>query len=73
MPTIVRCRSNNFVLEVCHGEIPDVCRLLWFDPITKLELPDTKVSNEEFNDWLRLYRRCDPQSEQLLLKEAQCN
>lgn len=70
MPTVVKCRSNDFILEVCHGEIPDICRLLWFGPITKFELPDTKVSYKEFNDWLKLYRRCYTQAARLLLEEA---
>lgn len=73
LPTIVRSHINSITLEICHGEIPDVCRLLRFDPITEPKLPDTKITDEEFQDWLSLYRRANLFRGQQLLEESQCN
>ncbi|RLC88995.1 MAG: hypothetical protein DRJ03_00095 [Chloroflexi bacterium] len=73
LPTVARCRVNGITLEVYHGEIPDVCRLLRFDPITEFELPDAKASDEDFEDWLALYRHAKPWFAGMLLEEAKCN
>ena len=73
LPTVARYRINEIILEVCHGEIPDVCRPLWFDPITELELPDAKASDEDFENWLALYRHAKPWFAGVLLEEAKCN
>ncbi len=57
-PTITKCiNMDGMKIEVCHGEIPDVCRLLRFGPVTEFELPDAKATDEEFQDWLLLYRK----------------
>ncbi len=73
LPTAARYRINGIALEVCHGEIPDVCRLLWFDKITEFELPDAKVSDEDFENWLALYRHAKPWFTGVLLEETKCN
>lgn len=73
LPTVVRFCRDDTTIEVCHGEIPDVCRLLRFDPITEFELPDTKGSDEEFDIWLCLYRHATPVLEKDLLGIAKCN
>ena len=73
MPTVVRCRSNDFVLEICHGEIPDVCRLLWFDPVTEFELPDAKESDEAFQNWICRYRNASEWVTDHMLRMVQCN
>ncbi len=72
-PVVVRSRVNGITLEVCHGEIPDVCRLLRFGPMVEPELPDTKVTDEEFQDWIFRYRRAGLIMEQQVLEEAQCS
>lgn len=71
--SVAKCRINGITLEVCYGEIPDIFRLLWFVPITEFELPDTKGSDEDFSNWLGLYRHARPLDEQSLLEKAQCN
>ena len=73
MPKIVRCRSNDFTLEICHGEIPDVCRLLWFEPVTEFELPDTKESDVAFHTWMCRYRDASEWLSDHLLRTSQCN
>lgn len=70
---LAKCRVNGITLEVCQGEIPDVFRLLRFDPITELELPDTKASDVEFKAWIGLYRHSSILFGQALLGESQCN
>lgn len=50
-----------------------------YDPVTKFELPDTKVRNvdkqgrfiDEFQEWLILYRHANPWFEFHLLEESQ--
>jgi hypothetical protein len=83
--TILRYNVNGITVEVCRGEIPDSFRLQNFGPIKKLELPDTKVSDEEFNNWLSRYRdainwydfssSADPTTvfDHHLLEESQCD
>jgi hypothetical protein len=61
IPRVVRFKNNGITVEICHGEIPDVFRELWFSPVIEMELPDAKVSYEEgsdedFQGWLRYYR-----------------
>ncbi|KKN98997.1 hypothetical protein LCGC14_0142420 [marine sediment metagenome] len=73
MPTVIRCRSNDFVLEVCHGEIPDICRLLWFDSPIELGLPDTEMLDEEFGKWVCRYRNASLWVTDHMLRMAQCN
>ncbi len=45
LPKTLRCRVDEITIEVCHGEIPEIFRQLYYNPITKFELPDTKVRN----------------------------
>lgn len=73
LPKTIKCLIDKTTIEVCHGEIPDVCRLLHFDLITEFELPDTKGSDEEFDVWLCLYRHATPILEKDLLGIAKCN
>ena len=73
IPTTLRFRVNETTVEVCHGDIPDIFGQLQYDPIKELELPDTKVSDEEFQDWLSLYRCSGGWFKHRLLKESQCN
>lgn len=73
LPTVVRYRINEITLEVCHGKIPDIFQALWFDPVTDLDLPDAKASDEEFQDWLGLYRHANSWFKSQLLEESQCN
>lgn len=47
LPTTVRCCVKGITLEICHGKIPNIFRQLRFDPITKFELPDTKVTDKD--------------------------
>jgi len=70
---ILRTKVSGITLDVCHGEIPDVFRQLWFSEITEPELPDAKVSDNEFNDWLSLYRHSNCWFERQLLEESLCN
>ena len=72
LPTVVRCRINDITVEVCHDEIPDIRRLLRFDPVTEFELPDAKASDEQFQDWLDLYRHSSKWFGMHLLEEAKC-
>ena len=48
IPIITRYRVNRIVVDVCHGEIPDIFRTSRFGPISKFELPDTKCTDQEF-------------------------
>ena len=85
LPVIAKCHVNGIIMEICYGEIPGIFQALWFDPITPLELPDAKATDEEFYDWLTLYRdsinwydfsvAVDPTTvfEHHLLKESLCN
>lgn len=74
LPVIIRSRVNGVTIKVCHGKIPDMFRLLRFDPVQEFELPDTKESDEDFNDWLGLYRiSTTTWFEHFLLEESQCN
>lgn len=82
-PTIMECHNNGITIEVCHGEIPDILRQYGFSysphlritwgHVREFELPDTKVSDEEFREWLELYRHAAPWLEYPLLEDAQCN
>lgn len=56
LPIIIKCRISHTAVEICHGPIPDICRELWFGPLYEPELPDTKVTDEEFKMWLNNYR-----------------
>jgi hypothetical protein len=56
LPTIIKCRINNTVVEICHGPIPDICRELWFGQLVEPKLPDRKVTDKEFEKWLDNYR-----------------
>lgn len=73
LPTIAKCYMNGITLEICQGEIPDIFRRLRFNTITEFELPDTKDTDKEFNDWLNLYRGSGGWFERELLRESQCN
>lgn len=73
MPIIIKYRSNDFVFEVCYGEIPDIYMLLWFEYITEFELPDTKESNEVFQDWICRYRKASDWVSNHMLRMSQCN
>jgi len=56
LPTVIKYRLDDTIVEVCHGKIPDVCRLLYFDPVTEFELPDAIGSQDSFELFLDLYR-----------------
>lgn len=72
--TVAKCRVDDIRLEVCQGKIPDVCRLLlWFDPITEFELPDAKASDDDFNNFLGLYRHSSLWFTDVLLEGSQCS
>lgn len=73
IPITLRCRFNGITLEVCHGKISDIFRQLRYGPVVEFELPDTKVTEEEFQHWLRLYRDAPSCFERKLLEEVQCN
>jgi hypothetical protein len=73
LPTTIRYRVNGITREVCQGEIPDIFRQLQFDPVTELELPDTKATDDEFTAWLSIYRHSSPFMMHILLEEAQCD
>lgn len=70
---VARCRIKGITLEVCHGDIPDVFRLLWFGQTTELKLPDTKTKDDDFNNWLKLYRNSKHSETQSLLDISQCS
>ncbi len=42
LPIIVKYNIKGITIEFCYGNIPDIFRELWFDPIKELELPDRK-------------------------------
>ncbi len=79
LPKTLRCSTDGIIIEVCHGEIPEIFRQLRYDPVTEFELPDTKVKNidkqgyfvDEFQEWLSLYRHADKWFEFHLLEESQ--
>jgi len=73
IPTVVRCRLGDTTVEVRHCEISDVFRQLWFGPVSELELPDAKASDEQFQDWLDLYRHSSKWFGVHLLEEAKCD
>lgn len=74
LPVIIRSRANGVTREVYYDEIPDVFRRFRFDPVQEFELPDAKESDEDFNDWLGLYRiSTTTWFEHFLLEESQCN
>lgn len=73
IPVVAKCRINGILLEVCHGEISDIFRLLWFGPVTEFELPDTKRSDEEFRVWLEFYRPSSSSLGKTLLEITQCS
>lgn len=56
IPITLRSRVNGITVEVCHGEIPEIFRQLWFGPIVEPKLPDTKGTDEEFQEFLWRYR-----------------
>ena len=70
--TIVKSRTIGFVAEFCFGNIPDIYRSLYFNQHTEHELPDAKCSDQEFQDWLSLYRHSSNWFEYQLLEESQC-
>lgn len=72
-PAVIEYYVNGITLEICQGKIPDLFRQAYFGPITKFELPDTKVNNDEFDCWLSLYRNSNAWFEQRLLEESKCN
>lgn len=59
--------------EECHGRIPDKYLTDNFGPTTDLELPDAKVTDEEFHGWLSFYRNTTPLSVINLLEGSRCN
>jgi hypothetical protein len=61
-------QENGITIEYCYGEIPDVFQELWFDPIKELELQDAKETNEDFQDWLSIYRHATPNMGRILLE-----
>ena len=69
-PNVIRIQSKNLTLEVCHGPIPDVCRLLRFDGLKEPELPDTKGNDEEFEGWIGAYREADPVCAEFLIRDS---
>lgn len=73
--TVIKCNfvANNLTVEICHGDIPDIFRQLWFGPLKEFKLPDTKVTEQTFQRWLDLYRHASPDFEQQLLDVAKCN
>ncbi len=81
LPVILRSNINGTTIEVCHGEIPDIFRWLYFDPITEPELPDTKGTDEEFQEFLHHYRNAyqwynpqwDKWASNYLLEKSKCN
>ena len=73
LPTVVRCRVNEITLEICHGEIDDIFRKLWFGPIVHPELPDVKATDEEFENWRNRYALSSDFMADVLLEEAQCD
>lgn len=68
-------KMEKLTVEIFLGGIPDIFRKLHFGPVTEFELPDAKVSDEEFQEWLSLYRTSWSNGwfEKELLEEAQCN
>ncbi len=73
IPTTLRFNINEITIEVCHGDIPNIFGQLRHDPVKEFELPDTKVSYEEFQDWLSIYRNSSNWFGYILLEESQCN
>ena len=73
LPTTLRYRFNGITFEICHGEIPDIFRQLRYDPVTEFELPDPKATDDEFQEWLTLYRHAKRFWEFMLFEESQCN
>lgn len=85
LPIITRCQINKVIFEVsipaggklihvgCHGKIPDIFRTSRFGELIELELPDAKVTDKEFQNWLTPYRQANPSLEKQLLDVAKCN
>lgn len=69
-PIVIVCKTNGITIKICHGEISDEFRLHKFLPLTEFELPDAKGTDEEFNDWLNLYRWSSNWFEYELLEES---
>lgn len=67
--TVIGCNVDGVRLEYCNGPIPDRFGLI-HQKISELELPDTKVSDEEFEDFLSLYRHASPWFAYQLLEES---
>lgn len=72
-PIVIRCLIGGIILDVCHGEIPDIFCTSKFGELIELELPDAKGTNKEFQNWLISYRQANPSFEKQLLKVAKCN
>lgn len=53
----IRDVIDGITIELSRGEIPDRFRTSRFGPITEFELPDTKGTDEEFNEFIDSYRR----------------
>lgn len=53
---LIKGNVNGITCEEYHGHIPDKYRTDNFGPITDLELPDIKINDEKFNQWLDTYR-----------------
>ena len=73
--TVTQHIENGIILEVCYGKIPEIFRQLHFGPITEFELPDTKATNSEFQDWLIFYSKAKESLwvEQRLMEMAKCS
>ena len=59
--------------EECRGRIPDKYRTDNFGPTTLLELPDAKMGDEEFCDWLDRYRKADCWLGDKMLGDSRCD
>lgn len=65
--------EKGVILETCCGKMPDKFRQLHFGPIAEFEVPDIKVTDSEFQEWLIFYRRATLWVEPQLLEMAKCN
>lgn len=72
--TVVQSKINGITIEVCHGEIPDEFRQLKFGTLKELELPDRKVTDEQFDIWwIDAFREAGPKMSKYLLDNARCS
>jgi len=63
------CRG---LMKIWSGVIPDWYRCDNFGPTKEFELPDAKATDEEFEEWLQVYRHANDFFSMLMLDEASC-